>query len=61
MGWAGLATDPALYGLIDPSPWVTPVDPGPIAVYDTLDSQAEMKMKLATFYIYASKEYVHII
>ena len=49
MGWAGLATDPALYGLIDPSPWVTPVDPGPIAVYDTLDSQAEMKMKLATF------------
>ena len=49
MGWAGLATDPALYGLIDPKPWVMPVDPGAIAVFDTLDSQAEMKMKLAIF------------
>ena len=49
MGWAGLATNPALYALIDPKPWVMPVDPGAIAVFDTLDSQAEMKMKLAIF------------
>lgn len=49
MGWAGLATDPALYSLVDSTPWATPVDPGPIAVYLTTDTSAEMKMKLATF------------
>ena len=49
MGWAGLATDPALYSLVDTVAWVTPVDPGPIAVFLPADTTAEMKMKIATF------------
>ena len=48
-GWAGLATEPALYALVDQSPWVMPVDPGPIVVYLPADTAAEMKMKNATF------------
>ena len=49
MGWAGLATDPALYSLVDTVAWITPVDPGPIAVFLPADTTAEMKMKIATF------------
>jgi hypothetical protein len=49
MGWAGLATDPALYSLVDTVPWVMPTDPGAIAVYLANDTPTEIKMKLATF------------
>ena len=48
-GWSGLATEPALYALVDSKPWAMPVDPGPIAVYLATDTTAEMKMKNATF------------
>ena len=48
-GWAGLATEPALYALVDRTPWVMPIDPGPIVVYLPADTNAEMKMKNATF------------
>lgn len=48
-GWSGLATEPALYNLVDSTPWVMPTDPGPIAVYITTDTAADMKMKNATF------------
>ena len=44
-----MATEPALYVLVDSVPWVMPVDPGPIAVYLSADTNAEMKMKNATF------------
>ena len=48
-GWSGMATEPALYALVDSVPFVMPADPGPIAVYLTADTNAEMKMKNATF------------
>jgi len=48
-GWSGLATEPALYALVDSDPWVMPTDPGPIVVYLPADTNAEMKMKNATF------------
>lgn len=48
-GWSGLAIEPALYALVDSTPWVMPTDPGPIALYLAADTSAEMKMKNATF------------
>jgi hypothetical protein len=49
MGWAGLATDPEMYKLVDTVPWATPTNPGKIAMFGTNDTSAEMKMKQATF------------
>jgi hypothetical protein len=48
-GWSGLATEPALYALVDRTPWVMPIDPGPIVVYLPADTNAEMKKKNVTF------------
>jgi hypothetical protein len=43
-GWYGLIMDPSLYILLEPNAFVSPVSPGPIAIYPQFATPAQMKM-----------------
>ena len=43
-GWTGLVMDPALYILLEPNAFVTPVSPGGTAIYPQFAAPAQMKM-----------------
>ena len=43
-GWAGMATQPALFSLIDPTPFVPPIDPGLYPTYGPYELAPGMKM-----------------
>jgi hypothetical protein len=44
VGWFGLVMDPALYILLEANAFVTPVSPGPTAIYPQFVTPAQMKM-----------------
>jgi hypothetical protein len=48
-GWSGLAITPAMYLLLEPTPFAEPVDPGSTAVYTQFSSPATIKMIDAAF------------
>ena len=43
-GWHGMALDPMMYSLIEPNPFVAPVNPGPTPMYNA-GFQANQQMK----------------
>ena len=43
-GWTGMATQPALFALLDPLPFVIPGDPGAYPVYAQFASTSQIKM-----------------
>jgi hypothetical protein len=43
-GWTGMDMDPMMYSLIEPNPFVSPVDPGPTLTYNA-GFQANQQMK----------------
>ena len=44
-GWSGMAMQPTLFALLDPTAFVAPIDPGLYATYETYDLAPAMKMK----------------
>ena len=44
-GWSGMAMQPALFALLDPTPFAVPVDPGLYATYEQYDLAPAIKMK----------------
>jgi hypothetical protein len=39
-GWTGLAMDPTMYMLLDPTPLIAPPDPGDVLIYPPLATPA---------------------
>jgi hypothetical protein len=48
-GWFGLAITPAMYLLLEPQPFVEPVDPGDTTIYPPFSPPATIKMIDAAF------------
>ncbi len=55
-GWLGLVLLPMVYTLLEPNPFVTPADPGAVAVYAQFALPAQMKTTSVMF-IWAQNEY----
>ncbi len=48
-GWSGLAISPAMYLLLEPQPFVEPVNPGDTAIYPPFSPPSTIKMIDAAF------------
>ncbi len=48
-GWSGLAITPAMYLLLEPQPFVEPVNPGDTAIYPPFSPPSTIKMIDAAF------------
>jgi hypothetical protein len=48
-GWSSLAITPAMYLLLEPQPFVEPVNPGDTTIYPPFSPPAAIKMIVAVF------------
>jgi hypothetical protein len=48
-GWSGMVLSLMVYALLEPTPFVIPVNPGPVAVYPQFDTPATIKQLDAVF------------
>jgi hypothetical protein len=48
-GWAGMVLSPMVYALLEPTPFVIPANPGPVAVYPQYATPGTIKQINAVF------------
>jgi hypothetical protein len=48
-GWSGLTYAPNMYALLEPVPFIVPINPGPAPVYTQFTPKASIKMIDTTF------------
>jgi hypothetical protein len=55
-GWSGMVLSPMVYALLEPTPFVIPANPGPVAVYPQFATPATIK-QINTVFLRLQKEH----